>query len=102
MTYKLRRMLDKAPESEDVMIACGYLLLGMIEQYPAGSEDAQRQLVHELEVAGFDEERSREAIARLASGVRERRADWHRRLRLRSIRRLVAALPGETRGTRTG
>jgi hypothetical protein len=101
-TYKVRQTLARAPESEDVMTAAGYLLLGLIEEHPEQSEDALRRLTRQLTLAGFDKDQSAQAIARLAVDVRARRADWHRRLKLRAIRRLVSALPEDTPITRTG
>ena len=102
VTYKLRQTLAGAPESEDVMMACGYLMLGLIERFPERAAARRDEIVSQLTSAGFAPDQSVKVIDRLAADVAGRRADWHRRLRLRAIRRLVAALPKETGVTHTG
>lgn len=100
--YKARQALARAPESEDVVTACGYVVLGILE-YTAGQADSplRVRLLDALRQAGFDDGESAAAIERLTCDVEDRRQGWHRRLERRAMERLLAVLPA-TPGRRTG
>jgi ribosomal protein S18 acetylase RimI-like enzyme len=91
--YKARQALARAPESEDVVTACGYVVLGILE-YTAGQADSplRVRLLDTLRQAGFDDGESAAAIERLTLDVEDRRQGWHRRLERRSMQRLIAVL----------
>lgn len=100
--YKARQALARAPESEDVVTACGYVALDILEQERGRSHGRLRALlINELVKAGFDKAASEAVLDRLASGVEDRREGWHRRLERRAMERLLAVLPA-TSGRRTG
>jgi len=99
--YKARQALAGAPESEDVVTACGYLVLGILEAERDRSAPLMRRLLTELTLAGFNPEACHAAIMRLASGVAERRASRHQRIGIRDIRRLHSVIE-ETADQHTG
>lgn len=100
--YKARQALARAPESEDVVTACGYVVLGILEQTAAQPDNPLRtRLMNTLRQAGFDDGESAEALERLTRNVEDRRQGWHRRLERRAMERLLAVLPA-TSGQHTG
>lgn len=99
--HKARRVLAGMPESEDIVTACGYLVLAILEAEPNRSDSLMQRLLQELTDAGFKTEACHAAIKRLASGVAERRTGWHRRIEIRNIRRLHSVIE-ETRDQHTG
>jgi hypothetical protein len=99
--YKARQALELTPESEDVVTACGYAVLGILEAEPNRSAPLMRRLLDELVRAGFDEEASRDVVLRLTMRVEDRRTSWHRRILNRTVRRLLLAQE-ETSDQHTG
>lgn len=79
--YKLRKLLLREPSSQHILQACGYVVFARY----AAKQPSPRPIVHEIQelliAAGFDKDRTAEAMARFVMDAGERKTTWVARTR---------------------
>lgn len=89
--YKVRQILKRAPSSDNVMAACGYLVLDSLTR-AVGRAEIRDRLLSLLVEAGFDRGQSDAVVDRLIDGVKDRQEAWRVRVKQQRAVRLAAAI----------
>lgn len=79
--YKLRKLLLREPSSQHILQACAYVVFARY----AASQPSPQPIVHEIQelliAAGFDKDRTAQAMARFVSDAEGRKTTWVARTR---------------------